>query len=66
MKERTLSVLLSEAELAERMAALPHVALEREARGYRRLFLTSVTQADEGCDFDFLRATEMAQRVPKA
>ena len=65
VKERTLSVLLSEVELAERMAALPQVALEHEARGYRRLFLTSVTQADEGCDFDFLRATEMAQRVPK-
>ena len=65
VKERTLSVLLSEVELAERMTALPQVALEREARGYRRLFLTSVTQADEGCDFDFLRATEMAQRVPK-
>ena len=65
VKERTLSVLLSEVELAERMAALPQVALEREARGYRRLFLTSVTQADEGCDFDFLRATGIAQRVPK-
>src|SRR5579864_412637 len=65
VKERTLSVLLSEVELAERLTALPQVALEREARGYRRLFLTSVTQADEGCDFDFLQATEMAQRVPK-
>ncbi|MEY4939334.1 MAG: hypothetical protein RIQ93_1069, partial [Verrucomicrobiota bacterium] len=34
-------------------------------RGYRKLFLESVTQADEGCDFDFLRATEIKMRVPR-
>jgi dihydroxy-acid dehydratase len=65
VKERTLSVLLSDTEMAKRMAALPRVSLGLEARGYRKLFLTSVTQADEGCDFGFLRAAEMKQRVPK-
>jgi dihydroxy-acid dehydratase len=65
VKERTLSVLLSDTEMAKRMAALPRVSLALEARGYRKLFLTSVTQADEGCDFDFLQAAEMKQRVPK-
>ena len=34
-------------------------------RGYRKLFLESVTQADEGCDFRFLRAPEIKVTVPK-
>ena len=34
-------------------------------RGYLKLFLEHVTQADEGCDFDFLRAVEITQRVPR-
>jgi len=65
VKERTLSVLLSATEMAKRMATLPRVSLDLEARGYRKLFLTSVTQADEGCDFDFLRVAETKQRVPR-
>jgi len=65
VKERTLSVLLSDTEMAKRMAALPRVSRDLQARGYRKLFLTSVTQADEGCDFDFLRVAEMKQRVPR-
>ena len=28
-----------------------------DQRGYRRLYIEHVLQADEGCDFDFLRAT---------
>jgi dihydroxy-acid dehydratase len=65
VKEPILSVLLSDTEMAKRMAKLPRVSLGLEARGYRKLFLTSVTQADEGCDFDFLRVAEMKQRVPR-
>ncbi|MEO9162629.1 MAG: IlvD/Edd family dehydratase [Casimicrobiaceae bacterium] len=65
VKERTLSVLLTEAELGERMARLSPDAPDPRARGYRKLFLTSVTQADEGCDFDFLRAAKMKQRVSR-
>jgi len=33
-------------------------------RGYRKLFLESVTQADRGCDFDFL-ITAARIRVPR-
>ena len=33
------------------------------ARGYRKLFLQAVTQADCGVDFDFLRAASMTKRV---
>ena len=31
-------------------------------RGYGRLFLESVLQADEGCDFSFLRGTGRKER----
>jgi dihydroxy-acid dehydratase len=64
VEDRVLSVLLSDAELAQRMAALKPPASEPEARGYRKLFLKSVMQADEGCDFDFLRVAQMRQSVP--
>ena len=51
---RTLTLEVAEAELGRRRAAWtprpPHFS-----RGYGRLFLDHVLQADEGCDFDFLR-----------
>jgi dihydroxy-acid dehydratase len=52
--KRTLTLRVDDAELARRRAAWrprpPHFT-----RGYGRLFLEHVLQADEGCDFDFLR-----------
>ena len=53
---RRLDLLLSEAELAERRAAHRPVAMAAE-RGYARLYMQSVLQAEMGCDFDFLRKT---------
>ncbi|OZA88150.1 MAG: dihydroxy-acid dehydratase, partial [Azorhizobium sp. 39-67-5] len=53
---RRIDLLVDEAELETRRAALalqPAAALPE--RGYARLFVDSVLQADEGCDFDFLR-----------
>ena len=54
---RTLDLLVDDADLAQRRAALvlpsPHAA-PMPARGYGALFQRSVLQADEGCDFDFL------------
>lgn len=55
VRDRALSLLVSDAELAARMSALKPDVSQSDARGYRKLFLTSVMQADEGCDFDFLR-----------
>jgi dihydroxy-acid dehydratase len=52
---RELSLLVPEDELARRAEASPVIAPTAE-RGYRKLFLQSVTQADQGVDFDFLRA----------
>ena len=54
VKERRLDLLVDEAELDRRRTALgPGPA--RPRRGYRKLFLDHVLQADQGCDFDFLR-----------
>jgi dihydroxy-acid dehydratase len=33
-------------------------------RGYRRLFLSTVTQADKGVDFDFMRASTIVGKTP--
>jgi L-arabonate dehydrase len=51
---RTLDVLLSDAEIAARLEqwAPPE---RMYSRGYGRLYAEHVLQADEGCDFDFLR-----------
>jgi dihydroxy-acid dehydratase len=62
---RRIDLLVDEAELARRRALLPPPPDRSQERGYRRLFLSTVTQADQGCDFDFLRAAQMAHRVPK-
>ncbi|MGX1742596.1 IlvD/Edd family dehydratase [Bosea sp. NPDC055353] len=51
---RAIALLVDEAELARRKAQwLPPAHLAEESRGYRHLYLTTVLQADEGCDFDF-------------
>jgi len=51
---RRIDLLLSEAELARRRAAHRPVPVSAE-RGYARLYMQSVLQAEMGCDFDFLR-----------
>ncbi len=57
---RTLTLRVSDAELARRRAAWtprePHYA-----RGYGKLFLDHVLQANEGVDFDFLRGKTPAR-----
>ncbi|APR38675.1 IlvD/Edd family dehydratase [Paraburkholderia sp. SOS3] len=63
--ERKLEWMVSEAELAERMRAVPVVA-PTAGRGYRKLFLETVTQADQGVDFDFLRAEEVKAKIPRS
>ncbi|MDO9096089.1 MAG: dihydroxy-acid dehydratase [Rubrivivax sp.] len=56
VKERRVDLLVDEAELARRRAALPARPALAE-RGYARLYQDHVMQADAGCDFDFLRGT---------
>jgi dihydroxy-acid dehydratase len=54
VKERRLDLLVGEAELARRRSAWKPV--EVPSRGYRKLYMDHVLQADAGCDFDFLRS----------
>jgi len=51
---RRLDLDLPAAEIAERLAAMEPPA-PRYRRGYGRLFIDHVLQANEGCDLDFLR-----------
>ena len=61
--ERRLELLIPEAEMKKRLAdwrpAEPHYR-----RGYGKLFLDHILQADEGCDFDFLRGGDGREADP--
>ncbi|SOE46813.1 Dihydroxy-acid dehydratase [plant metagenome] len=63
--KREISLLVDEAELARRRAEKPVVRPEA-GRGYRKLFLQTVTQADKGVDFDFLRSEENNGKIPES
>jgi dihydroxy-acid dehydratase len=62
--KREIALLVSDEELARRRQARPIVAPTGE-RGYHKLFLQTVTQADQGVDFDFLRAPKKVGKVPR-
>jgi dihydroxy-acid dehydratase len=65
VSSRSISLLVSDAELKQRAAAWVKPEMKDHQRGYRKLFFDSVTQADQGCDFDFLREPEIKETVPK-
>jgi dihydroxy-acid dehydratase len=56
VEARALNLLVDDAELARRRAAWS-APVQPYARGYTRLYQQHVTQAHEGCDFDFLAGT---------
>jgi dihydroxy-acid dehydratase len=61
---RRIELLVDEAELSRRRTAQPAAAsgaAPAPDRGYAALFHRSVLQADEGCDFDFLRPAALRQ-----
>ena len=64
VSRREIALLVSEEELAARATANP-VVPPSAPRGYRKLFLQEVNQADRGVDFDFLRAEQMVDKVPR-
>jgi dihydroxy-acid dehydratase len=54
--KRSIDLLVDAAELEKRRAALKvPVTPEWARRGYAHLFNETILQADEGCDFDFMR-----------
>jgi len=62
---RKLEMLVADSELEQRRKAWKARAPSKEdRRGYRKLFLDSVMQADRGCDFDFC-VPEATMRVPR-
>ena len=64
VKNREISLLVTDNELAQR--SRDNVIVEPTAkRGYLKLFLQTVTQADQGVDFDFLRAPDNQGKTPQ-
>jgi dihydroxy-acid dehydratase len=63
--KRALELHVSEEELQRRRAAwTPPAAHPGSDRGYLKLFIDHVQQANKGCDFDFLRRRELSGRAP--
>jgi len=52
VKDKRIDLLVEPEEVARRLAT--HVPPPAPKRGYKALYRRSVTQAPEGCDFDFL------------
>ena len=59
----SLNMLVDETELALRRAAW-QAPVQPYSRGYARLYIDHVTQADRGCDFDFLLGNEATPEPP--
>src|SRR5579871_5921211 len=56
VEARKIDVLIDAPELEKRRAALKLPTADWAKRGYAHLFNETILQADEGCDFDFMRA----------
>ncbi len=56
---RRLQLLVDDTELSRRKAAW-RPPISKHLRGYPKLYIDHVLQADEGCDFDFLRPESAA------
>ncbi|MBL8319940.1 MAG: dihydroxy-acid dehydratase [Burkholderiaceae bacterium] len=65
VSRRELQLLVSDDELARRAQAQPLQPPKAE-RGYRKLWHAHVLQADQGVDFDFLRAAPSGVKVPRS
>lgn len=66
VRDRSLSLLVSDAELASRAASRPEPLPDPGQRGYRKLYVESVLQADQGCDFGFLQSPRRDVSVPRS
>lgn len=65
VKNQRLDLDIPDEEIERRLSEL-QLPKPRYSRGYGRLFVDHVTQADEGCDFDFLQGIpgEEERRLP--
>ncbi|MGH6660869.1 MAG: dihydroxy-acid dehydratase, partial [Rhodospirillales bacterium] len=62
--KRRLELGVSAAELKKRRARLKPPRHAGAERGYLNLYLDHITQADQGCDFDFLRKRKATAKTP--
>jgi dihydroxy-acid dehydratase len=60
---RKLNVLISDAEMAKRKAAWVAPAPKFE-RGFGKIYLQHIQQANNGCDFDFLETLVDTTKAP--
>ncbi|HZZ63515.1 MAG TPA: dihydroxy-acid dehydratase [Roseiarcus sp.] len=58
VQNRSLELIVAQPELERRRAEVQASADTLPSRGYSRLYREQILQADEGCDFEFLRAHE--------
>ena len=64
VEQRAIELCVSPEDLARRtVAGLPPLP-ELPSSGYRRLYLEHVTQADLGCDFDFMLPAAITGSAP--
>jgi dihydroxy-acid dehydratase len=54
VRERRIDLMVPEAEIQKRKTAWK-APVTPPARGYAKLYMDHVLQAEHGCDFDFLR-----------
>lgn len=64
MHQRLLTLDVAPEELERRRESAPPPPDATTERGYRRLFMDHVTQADDGVDFDFMTAATRDASVP--
>ncbi len=66
VENRVLSLEVGDAEIQQRLAAWQPPATIRDmpGHGYRKLYQQCVTQADQGCDFDFMIPPLMSHSAP--
>ena len=64
VSRRELTLRVTEAELAQRALQTP-VHEPTAERGYHKLFLQTVLQADRGVDFDFMQPPRMVGTTPR-
>jgi dihydroxy-acid dehydratase len=62
--QRLLELCVDADEIARRRERLAAPDAADDAPGYRRLYVRHVLQADDGCDFDFMRADAMTATAP--
>jgi dihydroxy-acid dehydratase len=63
-RARSINLLVDYAELARRRTQWRPPAQLQQQRGYRKLYIEHVTQAETGCDFDFMLPEASGQVAP--